>query len=137
MEDFRFSESAIKDAIESAKATHSDAMAEAQGAKAQSAEAQSAEAQALGFDFSKGGGMQEGTMQIMAQCISVTTANRKICISLPVVGKRCLTVPVNIPNGSVGKACLSICTKFGIPTGVRVSVTIGGVTVVRQSFGLC
>ncbi len=137
MEDFRFDEAAIKDAIESAKATHSDALAAAKGAEAQGAEAQAAETQRLGFDFSKGGGMQEGTMQIMAQCISVTTANRKICISLPVVGKRCFTVPVNIPNGTVGKACLSICTKLGIPTGVRVSVTIGGVTVINQSFGLC
>ena len=137
MEDFRFDEAAIKDAIESAKATHSDALAAAKGAEAKGAEAQSAEAQSFGFDLSKGGGMQEGTMEIMAQCISVTTANHKICISLPVVGKRCLTVPVNIPNGKVGKACLSICTKFGIPTGVKVSVTIGGVTVIRQSFGIC
>jgi hypothetical protein len=137
MEDFKFSEEAIKDAIESAKATHSDAMAEAQGAKAQGAKAQGAEAQRLGFDFSKGGGMQEGTMEIMAQCINVTTANRKICISLPVVGRHCLTVPVNIPNGSIGRACLSVCTKLGIPSGVKVSVTIGGVTVIRQSFGFC
>ena len=122
MADYSFSEAAIKEAIESAKATYSDAKAEAQR---------------LGFDLS-GGGMQEGTMQIMAQCISVTTANHKICISLPVVGKRCLTVPISIPNGKVGKACLSICTKWpGIPVGVKVSVTIGGVTVINQSFGFC
>ena len=132
MADYSFSEAAIKEAIESAKATYSDAKAEAQVA-----EAQGAEAQRLGFDLS-GGGMQEGTMQIMAQCISVTTANHKICISLPVVGKRCLTVPISIPNGKVGKACLSICTKWpGIPVGVKVSVTIGGVTVINQSFGFC
>lgn len=137
MADHSFSEEAFKDAIESAKATHSDAKAEAQGAKAQSAEAQSAEAQRFGFDFSNGGGMQEGTMQIMAQCISVTTANRKICITLPVVGKKCFTVPLNIPNGKVGKACLSVCTKFGIPTGVKVSITIAGVTVINQQFGFC
>lgn len=132
MEDFKFSEEAIKDAIESAKATHSDATAAAQGA-----DIQGTDAQRLGFNFSQGGGMQEGTMEIMAQCINVTTANRQICISLPVVGRRCLRLPVNIPNGSIGRACLSICTKFGIPTGVKVSVTIGGVTVIRQSFGAC
>lgn len=137
MEEYKFDDAAIKDAIASAKATHSDAMAAAKSAAAKGADAQAAEAQALGFDVSKSGGMQEGTMQIMAQCISVTTANRKICISLPVVGKQCLTVPVNIPNGTVGKACLSICTKFGIPTGVTVSVTIAGVTVIKKSFGLC
>jgi hypothetical protein len=136
METYSFSEEALKDAIASAKATHSDATAKAQGAEAQGAEAQGAEAQRLGFDPSKGGGMQEGNMEIMAQCISVKTANNKICIKLPVVGTRCLTVPVNIPNGKVGKACLSVCTIFGVPSGVKVSITIGGVTVIRQSFGV-
>ena len=122
MEDYSFSEDSITDAIESAKATHSDA---------------TADIEALGFDISKGGGMQEGSMQIMAQCISVTTANRKICINLPFgIGRRCFTLPVNIPNGTAGRACLSICTRWGIPTGVRVRVTIGGVTVISQSFGV-
>lgn len=137
MADHSFSEEAFKNAIESAKATYSDAKAQAEGAQAQGAEAQGAEAKRLGFDFSNGGGMQDGNVEIMAQCISVTTANHKICITLPVVGRRCLHVPFNIPNGKVGKACLSICTVWpGIPTGVKVSVTIGGVTIIRQSFGL-
>ena len=130
MEDFKFDEAAIKDAIESAKATYSDAEAAAKGAEAQSAEAQS-----LGFDL-KGGGMPEGNMEILAQCISIRTANNRICISLPVVGRRCLRVPINIPNGSIGRACLSICTVWpGVPSGVKVSISIGGVTVIRKSFG--
>lgn len=123
MEDYSFSEDAITDAIESAKATHSDATANIKDA---------------GFDISKSGSMYDGSMQIAAQCISVKTVNRKICINLPLgIGTRCFTLPVNIPNGSVGKACLSICTTWGIPTGVRVSIAIGGVTVIRQSFGKC
>jgi len=123
MENYSFDEDAITDAIESAKATHSDATANIKD---------------FSFDLSKGGGMHDGSMQIAAQCISVKTANRKICINLPLgIGSRCFTLPVNIPNGTVGKACLSICTTWGIPTGVRVSVVIGGVTVISQSFGKC
>ena len=123
MEDYSFSEDAIKDAIESAKATHSDATANIKD---------------VSFDISKSGSMYDGSVQIAAQCISIKTANRKICITLPLgIGKRCFTLPINVPNGSVGKACLSICTTWGIPTGVRLSVVIGGVTVISQSFGKC
>ncbi|GAB3787485.1 hypothetical protein GCM10028818_52550 [Spirosoma horti] len=123
MEDYSFSEEAVTDAIKSAQATHSDATASTKG---------------IAFDMSKGGSMQDGPLSIAAQCISVTTANHKICINLPLgIGKRCFTLPVNVPNGTVGKACLSICTTFGIPTGVRVTVVIGGVTVISQSFGKC
>ena len=123
MEDYSFDEEAIADAIKSAQTTHSDATANTKG---------------VAFDMSKGRGMQDGPLSIAAQCISVTTANRKICINLPLgIGKRCFTVPVNIPNGTVGKACISICSIFGIPTGFRVTVVIAGVTIISQSFGKC
>jgi hypothetical protein len=122
-EEYRFSEEEVADAIKSAQATHKDATANTKG---------------VALDMSKGLGMQEGPLSIAAQCISVTTANHKICINLPFgLGKRCFTLPVNIPNGSVGKACLSICTTWGIPTGVKVSVVVAGVTVISQSFGKC
>ena len=123
MEDYSFSEEAITDAIKSAQTTHNDATANIKG---------------VAFDMSKGGGMQDGPLSIAAQCISITTANHKICINLPLgIGKRCFTLPVNIPNGTVGKACLSICTTFGFPTGVRVTVVVAGVTIISQSFGKC
>lgn len=123
MENYSFSEDAIKNAIEAAKATHSES---------------TADVQEVGFNLSKGGNMFAGSMLIAAQCISIKTANHKICISLPLgIGKRCFTLPINIPNGSVGSACLSICTTWGIPTGIRVTVTIGGITVISQSFGKC
>ena len=52
-------------------------------------------------------------------------------------GQHCFSLPITIPSGSVGEACLSIRTTWGIPTGVRVKVTIAGVQVVSQSFGKC
>lgn len=123
MADYSFSEEDVADAVKSAQATHKDATASTKG---------------VAFEMAGGGGMQDGPLSIAAQCISVTTANRKICINLPFrIGRRCFTVPVNIPNGTVGKACIAICTTFGIPTGVRVTVVIAGVTVISQSFGRC
>ncbi|MGJ8617862.1 MAG: hypothetical protein ACSHWS_13560 [Sulfitobacter sp.] len=77
-------------------------------------------------------------MQIAGGCISVTVENGKICLSLPLgIGKICLPIPSSIPNGTAAQACIHICTTFGIPTGVKVTVTVAGVTVVSQSFGKC
>ena len=123
MAEYSFNEEAIADAIKAAQATHKDATASTKG---------------LAFDISKGGGLQDGPLSIGAQCISVTTEDHKVCINLPLgIGKRCFTLPVNIPNGTAGSACISICTTWGIPTGVRLTVTVAGVTVVNQSFGKC
>lgn len=73
-----------------------------------------------------------------AECISVTTSGNQVCFDLPLgFGQHCFSLPITIPSGSVGQACLSICTTWGIPTGVRVTVTIAGVQVVSQSFGKC
>lgn len=79
-----------------------------------------------------------GEMQLLAECVKVTVEDHKVCLDLPLgLGKHCISIPVSIPDGSVGEACLKICTTWGIPTGVEVSVIIGGVTVVSQKFGKC
>ncbi|CUH78612.1 hypothetical protein [Tropicibacter naphthalenivorans] len=79
-----------------------------------------------------------GHMALAAQCIKVTVEDGKVCLNLPLgIGKVCLPIPAKFPAGTVAQACLSICTTWGIPTGVRVSVEIAGITVVSQSFGKC
>lgn len=84
------------------------------------------------------GGHVRGEMQLLAECISVTVEDNKICIDLPLgLGKHCISIPVNVPNGTAAQACLKICTTFGIPTGVEVSVIVAGVTIVSQKFGKC
>lgn len=118
MSTYSFSEEAIKNAIQAAKSTHENHQLDATKAD---------------FDISKG-----GCMLVSAECIKVTTSGNQVCINLPLgIGKHCFTLPVSIPSGSVGQACLSICTTWGIPTGVKVTVVIAGVTVVSQSFGKC
>lgn len=115
---YSFSEEAIQNALEAARKTHEGSNLKASGSD---------------FDVSKG-----GELHVAAECVSVTVENNKVCVELPLgFGKHCITLPVSFPNGTVGQACLGICTTWGIPTGVKVSVVIAGVTVVSQVFGKC
>ena len=80
----------------------------------------------------------EGHFSVVTECISVTVEDGKVCLNLPFhFGRHCLPIPSFIPDGTVGKACLTICTKFHIPTGIKVTVEIAGKTVVSETFGYC
>lgn len=115
---YSFDEKAIQAALDAAKKTH-------EGTDLTQINSE--------FNTSKG-----GDLSVSAQCVKITVENNKVCIDLPLgLGKHCLTIPVSVPNGSVGQACLNICTTWGIPTGVKVSVIIAGITVVSQVFGKC
>ncbi len=80
----------------------------------------------------------DGHLRIAAGCISVTVDGGRICFELPLgLGKFCFPVPPIFPNGTVGQACLSICTTWGLPTGVRVTVSIAGNVILEKTFGKC
>lgn len=82
--------------------------------------------------------LDAGELRMLAECISVTVSGNQVCLNLPLgLGNACLPIPFNVPNGTVAQACLSICTTFGIPTGVKVQVIVGGITIVEQTFGKC
>jgi hypothetical protein len=73
---------------------------------------------------------------LLAECISVTINNNRVCLNLPLgLPRICLPIPIHIPDGSVAQACLRICTFFGIPTGACVSIVVAGQTVASQCFG--
>ena len=115
---YSFDANAINEALAAARATH------------QNTDLQAAEAN---FNTVKG-----GDLAVHAQCIAVTIEDHKVCIDLPLgFGKHCISIPVNIPNGTAGKACLKICTTWGIPTGIKVTVEVAGITIVSQTFGKC
>ncbi|MFC3614640.1 hypothetical protein ACFORG_12775 [Lutimaribacter marinistellae] len=79
-----------------------------------------------------------GELSLLAECIAVTVSDHKVCLDLPLgIGKVCIPIPIKFPDGEAAKACLSICTTWGIPTGVKVSISIGGITVVEKKFGKC
>ena len=74
-------------------------------------------------------------LTVLAQCITVTVRNRKVCVRLPLgLGTACLPIPISIGDGTSAQACLSIRTVWGIPTGVCVSVSVGGKQIVRKCF---
>ncbi len=80
--------------------------------------------------------LEDGALKVSAQCISVTVQNGQVCVNLPLgIGSVCLPIPAGFPNGTACQACLDICTKWGIPCGVEVTVSIAGHVVVRKSFG--
>ncbi len=79
----------------------------------------------------------DGHLALLSECISVDVENGKVCIKLPLgIGKVCIPIPVKY-NGQVAQACLHTCTTFGIPTGVKVTVSIAGIRVVKKTFGKC
>jgi hypothetical protein len=74
-------------------------------------------------------------------CVSLRTANNRVCLRLPVVGNVCLPFPIPIPSGTLARGCFSICKKgvgpFKVPTGACLAVSIGGRQIVRKCFGFC
>jgi hypothetical protein len=74
-------------------------------------------------------------LELRAQCISVTSGNHKVCINLPLgLGSACLPLPFDLPDGTAVRACLSIRTTWGIPTGVCITLSVGGEQIVRKCF---
>jgi len=80
--------------------------------------------------------LEDGALTLGAQCISVTVRNGQACLNLPLgIGHVCLPIPSWVPNGTAVQACLAICTKWGIPCGVEVTVSLAGQLIVRKNFG--
>lgn len=79
-----------------------------------------------------------GEYSALAECIKVVVKDHKVCLDLPLgIGSVCIPIPISIPEGEAAQACLSICTTWGIPTGVKVTVSVGGITIVSKTFGKC
>ena len=79
----------------------------------------------------------DGHLALLSECVSVTLKNGKACLNLPLgIGNVCIPVPIKY-NGEVAQACLHICTTFGVPTGVRVTISVAGIQIVSKTFGKC
>jgi len=115
-----FSEDAVQEALDAARRRHEE----------------NEQVKALGATAPAPSGGAH--VMLAAQCIGVTVENHKVCLNLPLgFGKHCLPLPVSIPDGTAAEACLDICTKFGIPTGLKVSIKVAGATVLQETFGIC
>ena len=78
----------------------------------------------------------DGHLHFLSECIEVVVENHQVCLEIPLFGNICIPVPGFVPEGEVGSACLEICTTFGIPTGVKVTLQILKFKV-SKSFGKC
>lgn len=82
--------------------------------------------------------MDDGHLSIAAGCVSIAVEGNKVCVNLPLgLGKICLPMPVTIPNGTLAQACIRVCTTWGIPTGVRLTISVGGVVILEKTFLKC
>ncbi|MGY2734777.1 hypothetical protein [Sphingomonas sp. UYP23] len=80
--------------------------------------------------------LTDGALLVGAQCISVTVKDGQVCLNLPAgIGSKCFSVPSWVPNGTAVQACLDICTKWGIPCGVQVTLSAAGQLILKKGFG--
>lgn len=70
-----------------------------------------------------------------AWCVGARVQNRRVCLSLPVVGSVCIPIPLPLPNFTLVRACVSTCTTWGVPTGACVRLTGPGGLNFRRCFG--
>jgi hypothetical protein len=83
-------------------------------------------------------GADDGELKVSAQCVSVSVDDGKVCLNLPLgLGSYCFTVPSWVPNGAEVRACLDICTVWGIPCGVEVTLSFNGQQIIKKGFGCC
>lgn len=83
--------------------------------------------------FAAAGGAQEFQAQLpdllaldIKFCVkaSYNQQTHQLCVDIPVIGTKCITVPLPIPVGGAIKACGETC-GFIIPKGVKISVYLG------------
>jgi hypothetical protein len=77
-----------------------------------------------------------GELSAQAECIGVVAKNGRVCLKIPIVGTVCIPVNFGLPDGTAAEACVSLKTRWGIPTGVCVEVRAAGVSLVKQCWGL-
>jgi hypothetical protein len=70
-------------------------------------------------------------------CISVTVNNNQVCLDIPIYGKVCIPIPISLPSGTAAEACIDVCKKWGVPCGVKVTVSVLGRVVASKGFGCC
>jgi hypothetical protein len=55
---------------------------------------------------------------------SYSQQTHQLCVDVPIIGTKCITIPLPIPVGGSLKACGETCGSW-IPTGVKISLYVG------------
>lgn len=77
-----------------------------------------------------------GEFSVFAGCVTVTIDNGQVCLRLPdPFGSICIPIPGGFSGQA--QACLDICSTFGIPHGVKITISINGQVIVTKVVGIC
>lgn len=69
-------------------------------------------------------------------CASVSVQNGQVCVNIPILGTKCIPIPLPLPSGTAAQACVSTCGSW-IPTGACITVTALGKQVAHECIGSC
>lgn len=70
-------------------------------------------------------------------CVGATVnGSGQVCVSTP-FGSICIPISTPLPSGTSVQACVSICTKWWVPTGACATVSFNGNTIGQQCVGAC
>jgi hypothetical protein len=78
--------------------------------------------------------VEGGELELRAACVSAVSGNHRVCLKVPVVGNICIPLPFDLPDGTAVRACASVRTKWGFPTGVCVKLYVAGEQVASKCF---
>lgn len=68
----------------------------------------------------------------MNACVNASYENGQLCVQVPILGKRCITVSLPVPNNSTVSVCMSTCGFHpGLPPfkGVKATASFNGTQI--------
>lgn len=68
-------------------------------------------------------------------CVGGSVNGNQICVNIPILGRKCVTVPIRLPVGASVQGCT--CSKWGIPCGVKITASVAGRTIFSKGIGCC
>lgn len=60
----------------------------------------------------------------LSACVGASYRNGDVCFDFPVFGNVCVNVPIGIPANANLRVCGDVCTTWGIPTGLKITLYV-------------
>lgn len=58
----------------------------------------------------------------LSACVSASYQNGDVCFDFPIFGNICVNIPIGISGNTSLSVCGDVCTTWGIPTGLKITV---------------
>ncbi|AVS70455.1 hypothetical protein C8247_08460 [Paracidovorax avenae] len=66
---------------------------------------------------------------------SYDPATHQVCVQIPILGRKCFTLPIPVPIGAQLKACVDTCGI--IPCGAKITIYLNNTAIYTYKFGCC